>query len=86
MHYFETIEMQVTEKVFSVLMFSIRTCFAVDGACWRSSPSSSLSNNLYIVIALARFCSHAGARPVVHACGSERPHAPPTARMREGGN
>ncbi len=61
-------------------MFSIRirTCFAVDGACWRSSqPSSSLSNNLYIVIARARFCAHTGA-------WEARPHAPPTARMREG--
>jgi hypothetical protein len=64
-------------------MFSIRTCFAVDGACWRCSPSSSLSNNLYIVIAQARFCAHAGAPPVAHAC-SERQHAPATARMREG--
>ena len=30
-------------KVFDVVMFSIRTYFAVDSACWRSSPSSNLS-------------------------------------------
>ncbi len=37
---------------------------------------------LWRVSARARFSERAGARPVAHTC-SERPHAPPTARMRE---
>ncbi len=60
-------------------------CSCADAKCARKQCTALRAGAaaLWRVSARARFCERAGARPVAHAC-SERPHAPPTARMREG--